>query len=303
MYTKRNNAYYIAKNILLTVLGTLILAFGTALFVLPYDLITGGVSGLAIIFSHLVPSITTEIWIAILTWSMFVLGLIVLGRAFALKTLISSIVYPLGVALFSPLVSAQCLGGFFNLSLGSFSDISVLLAALFGGCLIGAGCAIAFLGGGSSGGVDVLSFVICKISPRLKSSRVIFFVDAVIIILGMISTRDFALSLLGILSAFVGALVIDKLFLGRSRAFIANVFSDEYEAINRGVIQNLGRTCTIIDAVGGYSQRKQRMLLITFDFGQYNELLHIIRTHDRNAFITVYAAHEINGDGWTIHKK
>ena len=64
-------------------------------------------------------------------------------------------------------------------------DIAVLLAALFGGALVGAGCAITFVAGGSTGGVDIISFTICKIYKKLKSSYVIFAIDATIVILGV----------------------------------------------------------------------------------------------------------------------
>ena len=301
MRAKEKEIFYIAKSVAQTVLGSLILSFGTALFVLPYGLITGGVSGLAIVFADLFHGLSTESWIAILTWSFFLLGFVTLGKSFAVKTLISSVVYPLGVALFTPLLSMESLGGFLNLHTSQYAEISVLLAALFGGCLVGAGCAITFLAGGSTGGVDIISLALCKWFPRLKSSKVIFFVDAAIISLGMLSTQDFALSLLGILSAFVSALVIDKLFLGASRAFIANVFSDAQDAIVRDVIDMLHRTCTIVDTVGAYSKRKRKMLMITFPLNQYNALLHIIHSNDKNAFVTIHSAHEINGDGWTFH--
>ena len=299
----KRDGYHMLNNMLKTVFGTFILAFGTAIFVLPYNLVTGGVSGVAIVLAHLIQGVDTEIFITALSWGLFILGYFALGKGFALKTLISSIVYPIGVGLFVPLTQPDVLGGFFSLSSGEYGEISILLAAVFGGFLIGAGCAITFLGGGSTGGVDVLSFMICKQFPKLKSSKVIFIVDAVIILLGMLVVGDLVLSLLGILTAFVGALVIDKLFLGESRAFIANVFSDAYEEINKDVIRLLNRTTTIHEVTGGYTKQSRKMLMITFHMRQYNELLSIISRHDKDAFITIHSAHEINGDGWTFDRK
>ena len=83
-----------AKNIFLTVVGTLILAAGTAVFIVPFDLVAGGVSGLAIIINRLIPSelITVDLIVTVLTWGLFFMGWMILGRAFALKTLISSVV-------------------------------------------------------------------------------------------------------------------------------------------------------------------------------------------------------------------
>ncbi len=289
------------KNILLTVAGTLILAAGTAIFVLPFDLVAGGVSGLAIIINRLIPVefITIDLIVTVLTWGLFFVGLIVLGKGFAMKTLISSIVYPVGISVFLKLVDPHVFGGFFSLQNSAHSDTALLLGATLGGVLVGAGCAITFLGGGSTGGVDILAFTLCKIFKKWKSSVVIFVIDASIVVLGMFLIGDFVLSLLGILSAFISAVVVDKVFLGSSRAFIAQIVTDKYDEINTRVIEKLERTTTIFDATGGYSGTEKKMVMVSFTMGQYAELVSIVNKTDKYAFVTIHRAHEINGEGWT----
>ena len=303
-YSKRD-VLRSAKNILTIVVGTLILSFGTSVFMLPYDLVTGGVSGYAIVFSQIIPSdvLSVEMIITILTWAMFFLGLFVLGKSFAMKTLISTIVYPIGVAMFSNITSAEFLDGFFNLNTSAYSGVGVLLATLFSGVLVGLGCALSFLGGGSTGGVDVIAFTICKLFKRLRSSVVIFIVDASAVVLGMFVIGDFALSLLGIVSAFVAALVVDKVFIGGSKAFVAHIITDKPDEINKLVIEKLDRTSTIINAVGGYSGVEKKMLMVSFSMNEYSELMNIINQTDKEAFMTVNQAHEINGEGWTKYEK
>ena len=241
--------------------------------------------------------------ITILTWAMFFLGLFVLGKSFAMKTLISTIVYPIGVAMFSNITSAEFLDGFFNLNTSAYSGVGVLLATLFSGVLVGLGCALSFLGGGSTGGVDVIAFTICKLFKRLRSSVVIFIVDASAVVLGMFVIGDFALSLLGIVSAFVAALVVDKVFIGGSKAFVAHIITDKPDEINKLVIEKLDRTSTIINAVGGYSGVEKKMLMVSFSMNEYSELMNIINQTDKEAFMTVNQAHEINGEGWTKYEK
>ena len=289
------------KNVMLTVIGTLILAAGTAIFIVPFDLVAGGVSGLAIIITRLIPSelVTIDLVVTVLTWALFLMGWLVLGRGFALKTLISSIVYPLGLSLFLRLTEPSAFGGFFSLQNSPHADIALLLGATLGGLLVGAGCAVTFLGGGSTGGVDILAFSLCKAFKKWKSSVVIFAVDATVVVLGMFIIGDFVLSLLGILSAFISAVMVDKVFLGGSRAFIAQVVTDQYGEINAAVIERLERTTTVVDVTGGYSGENKKMLLISFTMSQYAELVNIINKADKNAFVTVHRAHEINGEGWT----
>ncbi len=297
----KTDVFKTAKNIGLIIIGTLILAFGTSLFMLPYDLVTGGISGYAIVLSQIIPPeiLTVEMIITIMTWATFLLGLIVLGKTFAMKTLVSTIVYPIGVSLFSNITNPEFLGGFFNLELSKYSGVGVILAAVFSGVLVGFGCALTFLGGGSTGGIDVIAFTICKIFKKLRSSVVIFAVDASAVIFGMFVIGDFVLSLLGIISAFVAALVVDKVFIGGSKAFVAHIITDKHEEINKLVIEKLDRTTTVVDVTGGYSGAEKKMLMVSFSMNEYSELMSIITKSDREAFLTVNQAHEIHGEGWT----
>lgn len=293
------------KNVSLVVLGTFVLSLGTAVFLLPYELVTGGVPGLSIVLHRLLPFefLTLDLLVTILTWLLFFLGFAAMGKSFAAKTLISALVYPVGVSIFMRLSDPNVLGGFLNLSTSQYSDISVMLAALFGGICVGTGCALTFLGGGSTGGVDVIAVLICRIFKRVKSSVAFFVVDAAIVAMGMLVIRDLVVSLLGVVSAFLAAVMVDKVFLGGNRAFIAQIVSDHYEEINRAIIEELDRTTTILDATGGFSGAERKMVMVSFTVGQYSDLMRIIRNADKTAFVTVHRAHEINGRGWTLEKK
>lgn len=286
------------KNIALTVLGTLLLSFATSVFILPYDLVVGGMSGLAILFNAIFP-FGKELWVTIVSISLYLLGLIFLSKDFAMKTLISAIVYPAGVALFSPLASADVLNGLFYLPGSGYGEIGILLAALFGGIITGAGCAVTFLGGGSTGGVDIIAFIFCKYVKRVKSSYALFTCDALIVVTALFVMHDLVLILLGIICAFVTTLVIDKIFLGENRAFIAHIISDASETINREIIEKIDRTTTVITARGGYTGKEHQMLMVTFTINQYADLMNIINQNDKNAFVTIHPAHEINGEGFS----
>ena len=289
------------KNIGLTALGTLILAFGTAVFVLPFDLVTGGVSGIAIIVEHLIPFefITLDLTVAVLTWTLFLLGLIFLGRSFAAKTLVSSLLYPVFISIFTRLIESETLGGYFSFEGSALGESVIIAAAVFGGVFIGLGCAITFLGGGSTGGVDIIAFLICKINRKIKSSHAIFAVDAAIILLGAFVIADFAVTLLGIVTALVGAVLIDKVFLGGERAFAANIVTDRAEEIVARIISDLDRTATVIDAMGGYSKERKQVVFVSFNLREYQKLLSIISSVDKRAFVTFSRVHEISGEGWT----
>ena len=298
----KTDLWSLLRNILLVVVGTLVLAFGTAVFILPFELVTGGVSGISIVLDGIIPFefITVDMIITAVTWLLFFIGLIVLGRSFALKTLISTIIYPLGVALFIRLASPDFLGGFFYLKgYTEYSNVVLILATILGGVCVGTGCAITFLGGGSTGGVDVIALTICKAFRRIKSSVAFFIIDTTVVICGMFVIGDLVISLLGIISAFISAMMVDKVFIGSNRSFVAQIISEKYEEINKEIIEQVDRGSTIIEVTGGYTGEGKKMIMVSFTVNQYADILKAISKHDKHAFVTIQAAHEINGEGWT----
>jgi uncharacterized membrane-anchored protein YitT (DUF2179 family) len=297
------------KNFCLVMIGTLVLAFGTAVFLVPYELVTGGISGIAIVlnsFFEIVLSISygEDFFITLLTWVLFFLGWIFLGKDFAAKTLISTIFYPIMYIWCTYLVDPELniLHGYFIIQNSEYHDIAVLLAATLGGVCVGVGCAIAFKGGGSTGGVDVLALLLCKVFKKIKSSHIIFAIDAVIVILGIFVIQDMVLSLLGIVSAFLCAMMIDKVFLGNDGAYVAQIVSEEYEIISKGIIKQLDRTATVVDVVGAYSKEPKKMLIVSFSMREYSDLVSIINHADPSAFLTITRAYENHGEGWTKEK-
>ena len=285
------------RDFIFTVAGAVILAFGTAMFILPYNLIIGGVSGAAIIIKSLFnsPYVTEELLVTLFSWVLFFVGLFTLGRDFAKKTLLSTIIYPLSTTLFLSLFRMPWAEEFFGMD---FGGAELILAAIFGGALVGVGCALTFLGGGSTGGLDIIALMICKSFPKIRSSVAIFALDALILISGMLVLRNFALALLGITSIFVNAAIIDKIFLGSTKSYTAEIMTQNHDEICKRIIENLQRTATVLDAVGAYSGKNLKLLKVSFNAGEYRDLMNIIKSNDPKAFVNVYRAHEINGEGW-----
>ena len=300
----KNEAWKRARNVLMTVLGSLILAFGISVFLFPFNLVSGGMSGIAIIIDAILPLefITIDIINAVLTWVLFFLGFLIFGKEFAAKTLISAIVYPIGVTLFSKLSDPSVLGGVFCLTSGEYTELPIIIAALVGGALVGVGCSLTFLSGGSTGGTDIIALTLCKLFKRMKNSTAMFLTDVTIVMLGVFVTKNLVRSLLGVLAALVIATMIDKIFLGGNSAFVAQIVTDSGEAVNRAIIEQADRTSTIFEVKGGYSGKDKKMLMVTFNMRQYTRLMDVVRDVDPMAFITIWRAHEIRGEGWTWKK-
>ncbi len=294
MLNKTLNA---TKNLFLVIIGSLLLSFATSFFYLPYNIVSGGISGLAIVLSNLIKVnisfINEEFYITIFTWAFFILGIFTLGKRFALQTLCATIVYPIGVYLFSFLYSN---GSIFHLDINNLSHL--ILAALFGGAITGLGVGLTFLGGGSTGGVDIPTLIIYKLF-KIRVGVSSFIIDTLVIIFGIFVIKKFDLALIGILAAFVTAFAMDKIFIGGKASYIAYIVSEKYEEINNFIIEKMERGSTLLLSQGGYSKKNIKVIQVCFDVKEYYILKNAIVEIDPKAFVTIVKAHEIRGMGFS----
>ena len=289
------------KHSLLVILGSLILGVGCGIFLVPHNIVSGGLSGLAIIINHFFPVMDVELFVTILTWVFFFLGWIILGKKFALSTLISAIVYPLALMLgtFLSELPLFSLSTYYTFNNENFATVNYLIAAIFGGLLVGVGCGLTFLGGGSTGGVDVIILAVQKFTG-IKASTVTFFIDSSIIVVGFLFVNSLDVTLMGIISAFFASAMIKKLFDNEKNVSV-NIISKKYLEINKIVLEKLDRGSTIINAVGGYSEEEVKMLQVVLDIREYYVLQDIIAKVDPNAFMYMHHVGTVRGEGFKAH--
>jgi uncharacterized membrane-anchored protein YitT (DUF2179 family) len=269
-----------AKDILLVLSGCFVLALADEIFIVPCNIVNGGVDSLGVILNYLFyPSLQfnlTDIVIALSQALLWLLGCFTLGKKFSLHTLLGSIAFPAFYALMMRLGLRDALGISAMYARNSNPDgtlyLSVLiLAAVFGGALSGAGVALAYLGNGSTGGFDVLSFLIAKYS-EMKQDLSGFLMDTSLILFGIIVFRNWELGLAGILSAFSCALAVQYIYVYANSFIVADIISDETAAIQEYVKKELGHSSTLINAMGGYQGEKRQLIRVVIYKIQLSEL-------------------------------
>jgi len=274
------------KNILIIILGNLSLALGVSMFILPHDIVNGGTSGLSIILESFF-GFKPEIVITILVWFLFFVGLIVLGKKFALKTLLSTLLYPVFINVFSGLNYFQKLA----------SEVtSPLLASLVGAVLCGFGMGIVYREGASTGGFDVISLLLKKYF-RVKLSISTLVIDSVVIILG-IASLSLEKALYGLLCVVLTSYVIERITISGTSSYMAHIVSDKYEEINKYLINELERGTTLIKAMGGLTGNEKLMIEVVFNEKEYYDIKKNIYAIDNNAFISVYKSINAYGNGF-----
>lgn len=298
---------------ILVILGTVIVAFGNVAFLVPLDINAGGLSGIGIIARYFAPdSFKVILYNIIITGSsiiLWLLGLLFIGKDFAIKTLIASIIFPAATWLFSACPGLSDLvnqfGELLKTAASGPTAGNFLLAGLFGGVFVGTGVALTFVGGGSTGGVDVLTFLMEKFL-KLKQSIASFIIDGTIVVTGLaiLVPQDggFLLPCLsGILSAFVTALIIEFIYIGSQTSYQVDIISEHWEEISKFAQDELGRGATILHAQGGYKGDERVILRIVFDKRQYNKIRQFISKVDPKAFVTFTRTNAVFGEGFKPH--
>ena len=305
--------------VILVLLGTFILAFGTGIFLVPFNIITGGVSGISILLGKL-NILSVDIWSYIICWSLFIIGFFVLGLRFSISTLISTIFYPIFLTiLLRTGLGESCLsllcpkeGIVFrngNLSvlpstIEALGTGTLLIIALFGGIFVGVGCGITFIGEGSTGGLDILCFIFKKFF-NFSVSVTSFILDALIILVGIIvdivnegTSTTFIESLIGIIGAFSCAMAIQYIYNGLESSYVCDVITSKPDEINAYVQKELERTTTYFKVVGGYSKEEKTMIRLVFAKREYTTIKDALGKIDPDAFITFTKAKLVTGEGF-----
>ena len=266
------------------VVGTFILAISVEYFILPFNILSGGVAGIAVAlepFFHFNRTLVANI----LVISLLIVGGLVLGKDFLRNTIISSLCYPVFTTLLS----------YFPIPL----EIDPLLASFYAGLIGGAGIGIVMRTGASTGGMDIPPLILNKLTGA-KISTMVMITDALTIFLGIMAFGISA-ALIGLVSVFASGFAISRILdAGKgNKAKSVQIISDSWKEINEEINNQLNRGSTIIEATGSFSNDKKEVLLVVVAERQYNQLLNIIRDIDEKAFVITTDASDMHGEGFT----
>ncbi len=276
------------RTVPLILLGNAVYALAVTAFILPTGLVTGGSTGLALVFYH-GAGVPVTLFVSAFNLLMFLVGLAVLGRQFALTTLLSTVSYPLILGVLGRLPQLEALT----------SDR--MLAAVYGGLMIGLGIGIVIKAGASTGGMDIPPLVLRK-KLGIPVSLSMYGFDFLILLFQM-RFADQEQVLYGLLMVLIYTTVLDKVLLfGQARTQV-KVVSEQYEQINREIIQTLDRGSTLIHAETGYLRTCRPVVLTVVSNRELPRLNELILSIDPNAFMVINRVSEVKGRGFTLSKE
>jgi uncharacterized membrane-anchored protein YitT (DUF2179 family) len=248
---------------------------------IPNKIAAGGISGLATVFYYLA-EFPVGITMLIINIPILILGMKILGASFGARTIYGIIMLSIFTDLFQPIVV----------------DITndLLLAAIYGGLVTGAGLGIVFRSRGTTGGTDMIARLIHKFSGFSVGQSLLIADGFVVTLAGIFFSLEVALY--AAISIFINSKTIDVIQEGLDISKAAQIISDKPGDIEKMIIDELSRGVTGFQARGGYTGKNKEVLLCIISRSEVTKLKQLVYEIDEDAFVIITSVHEVLGEGF-----
>lgn len=277
MTGKNKYIWKTVKKYTFLLLGAIFASIGLEIFLVPNNIIDGGVIGISIVSSHLT-KLPLGIFIFVLNLPFLVLGYKQIGKTFVISTIFSVTVLSIGVTVLHPVP-------------GITKD--VLLASVFGGIILGLGVGLIIRYGGSLDGTEIVAIILDKRTGFSIGEIVLFFNIFILSSAGFVFGWDKAMY--SLIAYFIAFKVIDITVEGLEESKAVIIVSEQPEEIAEILMARLGRGVTVLDGKGAYSGDSKGVLYCVITRLEIAKLKSIVEENDSNAFVTFSDVHEVMG--------
>ena len=263
------------------VIGCAIGAAAYPTFLDPGKIAPGGLTGVAMIIKHLW-GWDIGITSLILNVPLFIIGYKAMGRVFAFRSLVATILFSLMID-FLPLEEIP---------------VEPILGTIYGGILLGIGLGFILRGGATTGGTDMAARMVHKYLPFLSVGMFLFLIDCVVVIAAWIFIGS-SEALYALICIFVSGKAVDMVMLGLSSNKACFVISDKWERVSQRLLTEMERGVTQLSARGAYTGTERPVVLCVLPPQEVARLKEIVRQEDEKAFMFITEAHEALGEGFS----
>jgi len=279
---KRTIADIVVKYLVI-VAGALLFAIGFQLFAYPNNIISGGVTGIAMIINKLI-GMPVGVLSIILNIPLFILA----WKNFGWKFIFDSLIGTLLASVFVDLVA----------TLNIVATTDSLLACIVGGSLKGLGLGLIYWEGATTGGSDILAKLMRKHYPYINFGTMVLVMDCVIIVAFTLIFKDYQGAMYGVVTMFVVSKIIDLVLYGAETAYLFYIVSDKSEEVSKLITEELNRGVTILHGQGAYTGDEKQVLMCVVKRSQSVEVRKIVKGVDPKAFLIVSEAKNVFGHGF-----
>lgn len=289
----------------LVTIGVISYALGWSIFLLPNNLIGGGVSGFASILYY-ATGLSMGVTYFILNVILLIVGTKILGTGFGGKTIYAIFMTSIMLSLMPKVIPSDFIHEF-ALSNGK------LICTILGGIIAGFGIGLSISQGGSTGGTDIIALIWCKYSPA-SPGRVILIIDVVIIMSSLLFpsytdsgdilpfAEKLAVVVYGLIQVTVSGYAVDLYLSGSKQSVQAFIFTKKVTEMADAIAFDMKRGVTVIPAKGWYSKEEKQVLMVVTRKSDLNLLLRCVKSIDPDAFLSVSTVMGVYGQGFDTIK-
>lgn len=259
------------------IVGSMLFSVGLEIFLVPNHIIDGGIVGISIILSHLL-NIPLGVFLVVLNLPFLMIGYKQIGKTFAFSTLFSVLIMSIGSSLLHPIQPIT---------------IDPLLAAVFGGIILGIGVGLVIRSGGSLDGTEIVAILFSKKTPFSVGEIVMFFNLFILSSAGFVFGWDHAMY--SLIAYYVASKILDVTIEGLDQSKSVWIISDEHEKIGQAITFRLGRGVTYLNGEGAFSGDDKKVIFSVITRLEEAKLKSIVDEHDPNAFLAIGNIHDVKG--------
>lgn len=289
-FIDKKNIWGMLEDYAMMLVGLIFYTIGYACFMLPYEITSGGMGGVAAVIFY-ATGFPAQYSYFLINLVLLSLAFWVMGWRYTARTLIANIVISFAIGL------AQ---EFIKLPDGSLQKLvgdERFMACVLGGCFEGIGLAIVFHAGGSTGGTDIIASCVNKYRD-IQLGTVMLLIDLVIVGSSYFVFHDIQMMLIGYVCMFISMNVLDFVFNSANQSVQIMVISNQYEKIANEVNATMDRGVTVLNGEGWYSKEERHVLLILAKKRERSNIMRLIRSVDHSAFVSVSNVEGVFGEGF-----
>ena len=284
---KHTLSYYVKSYVVIT-LGSLLYALAYNIFYAPNLVAMGGLTGLGQVLNAVIPALPVGTTVFVMNVPLFFLGWKFIGG----HLLVSSL-YAMTFSSFAIDVLDM---------IYQFPPMDTMLAAIFGGALLGAGIGLVFSKGATTGGTDLIARLLKLKFAWLPMGTLVLIPDFIVIVLAALAFGKVESALYGLVSLFITTKVMDMVLYGLDSSKVAYIISDSCKEITDAVMA-MDRGATILHGEGAWSGDEKKVLMVAFKQKEIVPLKEKVNESDPRAFLIVCDAHDVLGEGFRTYSK
>lgn len=274
-------------HLVMIVIGNIMIAFAMSTLILENNIIAGGVSGIGIVLNHYF-SMSISLSVGILNVCLFLIGLLFIGKSFAMTTLLSTFLFPSILEFFE---SQPMFHHYLE---------DPLLASILAGCLVGVGIGLILKANASTGGVDILAILLNK-KCGFPVHIVLNCIDMSVLVL-QFTFNDTTHVIYGIMIVMITAVVLNKTLTQGTSLIQLTVMSDHYEDIKQAILHEFDAGVTLLNSEKGFTSENSKIILSVIPYRKLPTIKAKIHEIDPLSFVIVAHVDEVGGKGFTLEK-